>query len=153
VLHRWRYEHLEPQFNGDMWPWGVSPAPAIMWQKIVSTIATGETKLYVQPLYADPDSSVPITADMLDSQTVPNVPSASYFIPVIKLPPEILSADPAWKGCELVPYLRATRLIPLTAQPTSDISDANVTSVSENSASPRSTAMAPLPERTATLST
>jgi hypothetical protein len=92
-----------------MWPWGVSvitpcatPRTSI---KIASNVTTAYWTTFVPNRFGN--GNLGSGADDLD-----------YFQPMFKVPPRVLSADPAWKNCRLQSALPARRIVALTAEPT-----------------------------------
>jgi hypothetical protein len=115
------------------------------WPSIGVTTNSGMTTLLVkQMLPYRPD--VINAFDPLDNMG--RILRHNAYEPLFKVPAAILSADPAWKNCDLKLYQKATSLIPLGAQVTSEISQRETSTETVGTALPKSAVTPPLPQRT-----
>jgi hypothetical protein len=138
-------QHLQPEFNGDMWPWGVTAVMAQSWNFISVNMTSGLTTLHVKTM-------LPYQPELINAfdpfDNAGRLASHQAYQPLFKVPSEILSADPAWGDCELKLYQRATRLIPLATQATSAMSQVEMPTGAAGSASPKFIATTQLPLKT-----
>ena len=71
-----------------------------------------------------------------------------YFKPVVKVPPQLLSVDPAWRDCRLQPYAQANRIVPLVPQEPTKVPIVDHFITATITASPKAHVMNLIPQQT-----